>query len=213
MVLATRFVQFWPAHHDARTVHGGGAAIDDALAIASRLLTYHAVGYQPLDLDSGDHVRHGFKGLAEKVPVQTGDDDPPSLIGQNIADAEQAPVEKLDLVDGDYGGVFLQEGEDLVGRLYRSCFQGHSPMGLELREPRILSTTGIDPGIEHLHLVSVGSGIYHSVNEFLRLAAEHGAGQHFDTACFDSVHVCLLDVGELLAHGCSPGGTGRVRKY
>ena len=81
-------------------------AVDEALGAAGGGAAHHADGLQLGDLFRlGHEQRHGAKGLAPKVHVQPGQDDPQAALGQLAANGRDLPVKELGLVAVDEGRI------------------------------------------------------------------------------------------------------------
>jgi hypothetical protein len=117
---ATSLVGFTTANEDNRIIIVGREAVNEALGTAGWGATDHADGLKLLDLLGFGHKQgHGPKGLPAKVHVQPGQNDPHTRFGQLVAYLGQLPVEELSLVHRYYGGVRLQELQDLTSVAHR----------------------------------------------------------------------------------------------
>ena len=103
---AASLVDFVGPYHHNRVVVESGSAVDQTLGTAGRHPADDADGLQFIHFLGLSHQQgHGPEGLASEVHIQPSDDHSPAIVGQEVADIGDSPIEELPLVNGDHGGI------------------------------------------------------------------------------------------------------------
>lgn len=127
------------------------------------------------DVFRGGHQgRHGPKGIALEIHVESGYHYPHPFIGEIVADRNDLVVKELCLIYPDYIAI-LRKHADMTSSGY-----GRRPdLVLIVGDHPFIAVSGIDDGFEDLHLLSREFCALQPSDEFFRLTRKHGPADHF----------------------------------
>ena len=170
-VATARFIAFAAADEDHGVVIARGATINQALGAAGFCATDDADGVQLVyPFCQGQEQRHGAKGFATEVLIQTRADDAASLAGEGRADICHCPVEELDFVNGDdfrLAGEVLQDFDGIADG--DGIFAGNAAV----RGDTLETVAVVDERLEDLDFAAGDLGAADAAEKFFGFAAEH----------------------------------------
>ena len=111
MCAAAGLVTFFGPDEDDRIINVRGLSVDQALGAAGGFAADSADCVQLCHFFSYRHqCRKHTKGLAAKVRIQSGDEDPPALVGKVFDQLKQPRIKKLGFVNGNHRRFRMQQG-------------------------------------------------------------------------------------------------------
>ena len=139
---------------------------------------------------NGAERRHRPEGYAFVVHIQTGNDNTDTAVGQFVADADQAVVEELGLVDAYYVDIAGQQQD--AGRRVE---WGRGYGVVVVADDLFVTIACIDGWLEDFHLLLGKLGTAQTANQLFGLAGEHGAAYYFYSswaACFARMGILYI---------------------
>ena len=130
---------------------------------------------------------HGSEGFALEVKVETRYNHPHALIRQLVAHIHDMLVKELCFVNA-YHIVVLRHEQYAGTGVYRCAGDAVALVADYI----LVAVSGVQGGLEYLHLLSCKHGAFHASDQFLGLAREHGTAYHLYAS---SAHHLAIAVG------------------